>query len=140
MLLPSFYLENFRIFDKLKVKRLGRVNLLVGRNNVGKSAFLEAVYIYASEADPDVFSELIQSRQEHWKPRGQDDAKGFSFSPFRHFFKGHKIPLLKELGFKLAVGENTTPLHIKTAAYVSEETDKGFTRRKLDDTADIELE
>ena len=138
MFLPSFYLENFRIFDKLEVKRLGRVNLLVGRNNVGKSAFLEAVYIYAAGADPDVFSELIQSRQEHWKPRGQDDAKGFSFSPFRHFFKGHKIPLLKEAGFKLAAGANTTQLHIKTAAYVSEQTDKGFTRRKLTDSEEIE--
>jgi AAA15 family ATPase/GTPase len=138
MLLPSFYLENFRLFDKLEVKRLGRVNLIVGRNNAGKSAFLEAIYIYAAETDPEVFFELIESRQEHWKPRGQDNAKGFSFNPFRHFFKGHKFPLPNEPGFKLAVGKNATPLHVKTAAYVSEKTDNGFTRRKLSNSEDIE--
>lgn len=138
MLLPSFYLENFRIFDKLEVKRLGRINLIVGRNNVGKSAFLEAVYIYITRADTEVFSELIQSRQEHWQPNSQNDTRKFSFNPFRHFFKGHKIPLLKESGFKLATSENTTSLHIKTAAYVSEQTDKGFTKRKLVDFEEVE--
>lgn len=138
MLLPSFYLEKFRIFDKLEVKQLGRINLLVGRNNVGKSAFLEAVYIYTSGADTEVFSELIQSRQEYWEPRGQDEAKKFAFSPLRHFFKDHKIPLLNESGFKLATGENASLLHIKTAAYVSEKNDKGFTRRKLTDSEEIE--
>jgi len=138
MLLPSFYLENFRLFDKLEVKRLGRVNLIVGRNNAGKSAFLEAVYIYAAGADTEVFSELIQSRQEHWNPRGQDNIKGFSFSPFRHFFKGHKIPLPNESGFKLAISKNVTALHVKTAAYVSEETDNGFSRKKLNDSEEIE--
>jgi len=139
MLLPSFYLENFRLFDKLEVKRLGRINLIVGRNNAGKSAFLEAVYIYAAETDPEVFFELIQSRQEHWKPRGQDNTKGFSFSPFRHFFKGHKIPLPNESGFKLAISKNITPLHVKTATYVSEETDNGFSRRKLSNPDEINL-
>jgi AAA15 family ATPase/GTPase len=137
MLLSSFYLENFRLFDKLEVKRLGRINLIVGRNNAGKSAFLEAVYIYAAKTDPEVFSELIQSRQEHWKPRGQDNTKGFSFSPFRHFFKGHKIPLPNESGFKLAISKNVTPLHVKTAIYVSEETENGFSRRKLSDSEEI---
>lgn len=138
MLLPSFYLENFRLFDKLEVKRLSRINLIVGRNNAGKSAFLEAVYIYAAGADTEVFSELIQSRQEYWGAKSQNDAKKLSFSPFRHFFKGHKIPLLNEAGFKLATSENVAPLHIKTAAYISEQTDKGFTRRKLTEPEEIE--
>lgn len=139
MLLPSFYLENFRLFDKLEVKRLGRINLIVGRNNAGKSAFLEAVYIYAAGADTEVFSELIKSRQEYWEPSGQDNTKGFSFSPFRHFFKGHKIPLPNESGFKLAKSKNITPLHVKTATYVSEETNNGFSRRKLSNPDEINL-
>jgi len=138
MLLSSFYVENFRIFDRLEIKRLSRVNLWVGRNNVGKSALLEAIYIYVSGADTEIFSELMQSRQEYWEPKGQEGNKKFSFSPFRHFFKGHKMPLLNESGFKLAVDKNVIPLHIKTAGYVSEETDKGFVRRRLTDPEEIE--
>lgn len=138
MLLPSFYLENFRLFDKLEVKRLGRVNLIVGRNNVGKSAFLEAVYIYAADANRSVLNELIQSRQESWDSGGQDNAKEIPLNFFRHFFKDHKLPSFNEAGFKLATTENAVPLHVKTAAYVTEQTDKGFIRRKLIDTEEIE--
>jgi AAA15 family ATPase/GTPase len=138
MLLPSFYIENFRLFDKLEVKRFSRVNLFVGRNNVGKSAFLEAIYIYASGADPEVFDELIQSRQEYWKSVNQIETEKFSLNPMRHFFKGHKIPLLNESGFKLADNKMATPIHVKTAGYVREETDKGFTRRKLGDSEETE--
>jgi len=45
-------IENFRCFDFLKVKNLKRINLIGGDNNVGKSAFLEALEISASAIDP----------------------------------------------------------------------------------------
>ncbi len=140
MLLPSFYLENFRLFDKLEVKRLSRINLIVGRNNVGKSAFLEAVYIYTANANKLVFIESIRSRQENFELGGQDDNQETSFNCFRHFFKGHKIPLLNESGFKLATSKNAASLHVKTAAYISEQTDNGlgFTKRRLTESEEIE--
>jgi predicted ATPase len=142
MLLPSFYLENFRLFDRLEVKRLRRINLIVGRNNIGKSAFLEAIYIYAAEADPKVFLDLRLSRQEDWDSdsRSQGETKKLFFTPFRHFFKGHKIPLPNEDGFKLATSKNAEALHIKTAAYISEDADKGFLSipRKLIDFEEVE--
>ncbi len=47
-MLESFKIINFRLFQHLEVKRLGRVNLIVGKNNSGKSTFLEAVELYAS--------------------------------------------------------------------------------------------
>jgi AAA15 family ATPase/GTPase len=50
--LNSFSIRNFRLFQAIEVKRLGRVNLIVGKNNSGKSAFLEAVQVYASNASP----------------------------------------------------------------------------------------
>ncbi len=45
-------IENFRCFDFLKVENLRRVNLVGGDNNVGKSAFLEALEIVAKTTDP----------------------------------------------------------------------------------------
>ena len=38
-------IRNFRAFDDLKVDRLGRINLVTGRNNSGKTTFLEAVLL-----------------------------------------------------------------------------------------------
>ena len=41
----SFSIENFRLFDHLKVEPLARVNLIAGENNVGKTALLEALWM-----------------------------------------------------------------------------------------------
>ncbi len=45
--LPSFEIRNFRTFSHLRIERLGRVNLIVGKNNVGKTTLLEALRFYA---------------------------------------------------------------------------------------------
>ena len=41
--MDSFYIRNFRLFRELSIEKLSRVNLFVGRNNVGKSCLLEAL-------------------------------------------------------------------------------------------------
>lgn len=41
-------IENFRTFSKLKVDGLGDVNIIVGKNNTGKSTFLEALFLSIS--------------------------------------------------------------------------------------------
>jgi len=38
-------IENFRSFSKLKIEGLGDVNIIVGKNNTGKSTFLEALFL-----------------------------------------------------------------------------------------------
>jgi AAA15 family ATPase/GTPase len=45
-------IENFKCFDSLKAENLKRVNLLCGDNNVGKSAFLEALEIISKTDNP----------------------------------------------------------------------------------------
>jgi AAA15 family ATPase/GTPase len=41
-------INNFRCFQKLEVSDLKKVNLLVGKNSSGKSAFLEAIFLSSS--------------------------------------------------------------------------------------------
>ena len=47
----SFRVKNFRCFRDLQVNDLGRVNLIAGRNNTGKTALMEAMYILAGNRD-----------------------------------------------------------------------------------------
>lgn len=51
-MLTSIQIENFRCFDQLKVDGLSRVNLIAGKNNVGKTAFLEAIGMWTSGSNP----------------------------------------------------------------------------------------
>ena len=50
----SFTIENFRGFQDVTLEALSRVNLITGRNNVGKSAVLEAVFIHSGAYNPDL--------------------------------------------------------------------------------------
>lgn len=41
-----FEVNNFRCFDELMLAGLERVNLIAGVNNVGKTAILEALFLF----------------------------------------------------------------------------------------------
>lgn len=47
-MLTEIAISNFRGFGELKLSPLGKVNLIVGRNNVGKTSLLEAIRITAT--------------------------------------------------------------------------------------------
>ncbi len=64
LLLPSLEIQNFRAFEHLRIERLGRVNLITGKNNVGKTSLLEAVYLYARGGNPHILQELLRGRDE----------------------------------------------------------------------------
>ena len=45
-MLRKFSVRNFRCLRKLEIEPLARVNLIVGENNVGKTALLEALFSF----------------------------------------------------------------------------------------------
>lgn len=50
----SFHIRNFRCFDDLKMNNLARINLIAGRNNVGKTAILEAMFVHGGINNPEL--------------------------------------------------------------------------------------
>ena len=48
----SFRVKNFRCFKDLQINDLGRVNLIAGKNNTGKTALLEAMYLHTRPKEP----------------------------------------------------------------------------------------
>lgn len=57
-------IKGFRAFRELNIEGLGRVNLITGRNNTGKSSVLEALRILASDASASVLGSILHSREE----------------------------------------------------------------------------
>jgi energy-coupling factor transporter ATP-binding protein EcfA2 len=64
LFLESLEILRFRAFDHLRIERLGRVNLVVGKNNVGKSSLLEALWLYANQGHPVVVWKILEARDE----------------------------------------------------------------------------
>jgi AAA15 family ATPase/GTPase len=128
-MLESFQINNFRLFQHLEVGRLSRVNLVVGRNNAGKSTFLEAVELYASSASSTVLLDLVESRQETWFSEAQPHSQNFLGNPVRHLFFGHKLPRIGEEGISLGEVSSNIKLHIGAAAYQNKNDDEGTIRK-----------
>jgi hypothetical protein len=63
-MLSTMQLENYRGFQQYRLTGLSRVNLLVGKNNCGKTSVLEAVHLLASGGDPGVLVTTASRRGE----------------------------------------------------------------------------
>ena len=48
----SIHAENFRCLEDLELDDVARVNLITGRNNVGKTALLEAIFLHCEPYNP----------------------------------------------------------------------------------------
>jgi hypothetical protein len=127
--LNSFHISDFRLFQFLQVERLNRVNLITGMNNSGKSTFLEAIELYASNASPVVLLDLVESRQETWFSEAQPRSQNFTGNSVRHLFYGHKLPQVGERGIFLGQISSNTRLHISVAAYQNKNDEEGTIRR-----------
>ena len=57
--IKNIEIKNFKCFENFKAEGFGRVNLIGGKNNVGKTAFMEAVYINNSKKN---LSDIIRWR------------------------------------------------------------------------------
>lgn len=82
LMIQSLDIRNFKCFKSLHLPELARVNLIGGRNNVGKTSLLEGVYLFHDRMDGRMFL-----KQFAW--RGVEgvrlDPKYF-WAPFFHNF------------------------------------------------------
>src|SRR5579875_2497514 len=66
----SFTVEGFRCFRRLSLHDLPRINLFGGKNNVGKTALLEAIFLHAAGRDPRLAAQLTAFRGINPTPTG----------------------------------------------------------------------
>jgi AAA15 family ATPase/GTPase len=92
-MLQSLKIEGFRGFQNFEMANLGRINLLVGKNNSGKTSILEAIQFLYAQNNIDIFLETISYRGEFsWSESNR--TKVFEIC---HLFPGHEIIPSKEI-------------------------------------------
>ena len=62
MHLDSLKIKNFRILEDVTIEKLGHVNLIVGKNNSGKSTVLEALALLASGFKSNILYQIASNR------------------------------------------------------------------------------
>lgn len=101
-MINSLKIQNFRMLEDFEVNNLGRVNLIVGKNNSGKSTVLEALRILAGNAHPSLLEDILIEHDE--KISKSLEADGLYEPPFQTFFTGRNFP-----------DEDQTEIHIKVS-------------------------
>ena len=108
LLFDNIEVRNFRAFDYFTIEQLGHVNLIVGRNNVGKSTLLEALWLHANVGSPEAIQdillgrdELTDHRSEGMKPAGTRGPAVWSL------FHGH--PCLERISDTISIGRIKAP-------------------------------
>ncbi len=121
-IISSFTVERFRSLQSLKLENLGRVNLITGRNNCGKSSVLEALRILASAGRPEVLYSILQAREED--SAGNENTNERELNYFGSFFNG--FPQIPERGQTVVLSADRGKQCLKLALSVgwfSEERD-----------------
>lgn len=72
--IATLAIERFRAFRQLRIEDLGRVNLITGRNNTGKSSVLEALRVLAADASPAVILDILRYREEDLNLEDTEDT------------------------------------------------------------------
>ena len=63
-MLKWLHIQSFRGFDVIQVDELARVTLVAGRNNVGKTALLEAAYLLLRPEEPMIVKDLLSASRK----------------------------------------------------------------------------
>jgi AAA15 family ATPase/GTPase len=122
--LESLRIQNFRTFRDLTIDRLGRVNLVVGKNNVGKTSLLEAINFYASYESQGVAGDIVAERDlaDFDTSRQVDTSRyGVEIPPQSHLI--HNRPSLRDVAKGDALDDlssitiSSTPESNSTLAY-----------------------
>jgi len=107
-MLKSLAIKNFRSIEDLNISNLGNINLIVGKNNSGKSTVLDALKTYASFCDESVLFDIINSHDEYFILDENDE----SLSPFSNLFFGRKF--CKDLKIEISESNSDNALTIES--------------------------
>lgn len=87
-MLRDLTIKNYRAFKDFSIDGLARVNLIVGKNNAGKTSFLEAVYLLVNQSNPFCLLELLFNRGEFIEQAAFPRLIDY---PMKDIFRGHTV-------------------------------------------------
>ena len=87
--IKNIEIKNFKCFEDFKAEGFGRVNLIGGKNNVGKTAFMEAVYVNVYAYDINTLFKSIASIK-FMRDNLEFIGKSYSLEYFKILFENTK--------------------------------------------------
>ena len=127
-MLQTLEIRGFRAFESYQLTNLARVNLVVGRNNCGKTSVLEAIELLVSGGHPAVFYDSARRRSEMSAPY----ARRARVRPtdVSHVFFGHKFDLGTCFKLSSEGGKYTLSVRVRSLDEVGQDSEYWEQRTK----------
>ena len=112
---PDLSIQGFRGIKNLSIPQLGRVTLITGKNNTGKSSILEALRIHTHNAAPYLIYDILTSREEHIRGTDEEARSSDPESLFQISALFNGFPRLSENFAPIVISTNgrTNPMKLK---------------------------
>ncbi len=134
-MLRTVKIENFRSFHQFELNDLGRINLLVGANNSGKTSVLEAIHLLRAQGNPRAFIELMESRGEYIIGESKSNREW----SIRHLFHGHSFEAGSEFSIAGVTRKAENPEQLTVSVSTHDPRRHAF-REDISRSLDIENE
>lgn len=94
-MIEKITIKNYRLFDQLMVEKFGRVNLIVGANNSGKTALLETLYLLANSSPSAALCSILKQREEFSFEHNKKTRQHGIVYDFNRLFPNQEFPFDK---------------------------------------------
>jgi len=107
-MINSLNIKNYRNLKELRINSLGRVNLITGKNNTGKSTILEAIALFASKGDLALIFQFLSERGENFKQtENNKNSTDINIRTLSSLFTNRVISFDSEDAIIIGSNENT---------------------------------
>ncbi len=112
---PDLRIQGFRGIRDLSISPLGRVTLITGKNNTGKSSILEALRLHTQNAVPRTVYDILEFREEYVGRADDEDRLHDPESFFHVSALFHGFPRLSDKFGSIVISTkgNTHPMDLK---------------------------
>lgn len=133
--MDSLHIKNFKNLTDLQLGGLKKVNLIVGRNNVGKSSLLEAISIYLSNGSEDSLKSVLSYRGELTNMNARDenvDVNKKMIEQYSALFNGRNTSFTDANSFTIGEKEDVfTFKFVHIGEELSSENDESKINRRM---------
>ena len=139
-MLRTLKLDGYRGFQSYELDDLTRVNLLVGKNNCGKTSILEAINLLVSGGSPSVLEQSARRRGEVKLPEDSEGPYRRENAPdISHFFLGHSLS--PSVSFSLSSNNESVlaSVDILSIEDIRDESQRALFDDEMDSTPELGL-
>ena len=137
---PDLSIQGYRGFNNLSIPQLGRITLITGKNNTGKSSVLEALRLHAQNAAPYAIRSILAFREEFNRLGDEDGRASDQDSPFNVSTLFNGFPLLSDKFGPIIISTSgkARPMRLTMrVGWFSEEPDSEGNRRLISKEGEI---